>query len=162
MPPETQRELVLAMLIGAAERGTHVTSGEFLAEHLPRFGARIYELREQGWVVRMWRLGEGSYAYRLTAGPSGQPYQPPGSTVPPVPRAERVRPNAPDGPLSRPPGPCTRCGGDGVDPDTLVDGGCKRCGGGGADPGDDVTPLFDTDEGRPTPGMFDPDSKDAA
>lgn len=42
----TQRDRVLAMLKGGPVCGT-----EFLAEHLPRYGGRIFELRQEGYTI---------------------------------------------------------------------------------------------------------------
>jgi len=44
--PPTQAERVFKML----SRGW-VCGSEFLEAHLPRYGARIYELRQDGWYV---------------------------------------------------------------------------------------------------------------
>lgn len=45
----SQKDRVLALLQEAGGQG--VRTNEFLAEHLPRFGARIYELRNEGWQI---------------------------------------------------------------------------------------------------------------
>lgn len=45
----SQKQRVLRRLQEAGSRG--VRTNEFLAEHLPRFGARIYELRQEGYLI---------------------------------------------------------------------------------------------------------------
>lgn len=47
---KSQKSRVLALLKSAGSRG--VRSTEFLSEHLPRFSARIYELRNEGHLIR--------------------------------------------------------------------------------------------------------------
>ena len=59
----TQRERVYRLLLQAGERG--VETGEFLADHLPRFAARINELRDRGWDIRTEKLSQSSYRYTL-------------------------------------------------------------------------------------------------
>lgn len=45
----TQKERVLHLLEQAGSRG--VRTNEFLTDRLPRFSARILELRNEGWVI---------------------------------------------------------------------------------------------------------------
>jgi len=47
---KSQKQRVLAMLEAAGSRG--VTTSEFAASYLPRFGARIMELRKAGFNIR--------------------------------------------------------------------------------------------------------------
>jgi hypothetical protein len=54
----TQQAKILRMLRVAGKRG--VTSNEFLQAHLPRFSARILELRKRGYRIesergKVWR-----------------------------------------------------------------------------------------------------------
>lgn len=46
---QTQTERVAEMLIRAGRRG--VCGTEFLKEYLPRYAARIHELRRDGWII---------------------------------------------------------------------------------------------------------------
>lgn len=83
----TQREQILTMLEDAGDRG--ITGNTFYATFLPRFAARIHELKKQGHDIRrfpteepnvfLYRLvgGEGriTSASRATTPPSGQPAQ---------------------------------------------------------------------------------------
>lgn len=62
-----QRERVLSMLKNAGRSG--VTTGEFLDAYLPRFGARIYELRRAGMLIDQERLSSSSWRYTLRGGP---------------------------------------------------------------------------------------------
>jgi hypothetical protein len=64
----TQRERVLHMLQTAGERG--VTTADFLQAHIPRFSARIGELRKDGHVIETKRLREGSFLFKLDGQPS--------------------------------------------------------------------------------------------
>lgn len=59
-----QRETVLAMLRDAGDRG--VTSNEFFASMLPRFSARIHELRNEGHRIEKEPVEQGHFCYRLT------------------------------------------------------------------------------------------------
>lgn len=63
-----QRTRVLTMLQTAGERG--VTSSEFYAAHLPRFGARLLELRERGYVIETARLSDSVWRYTLLHEPA--------------------------------------------------------------------------------------------
>ena len=58
-----QRQTVLTMLEDAGERG--VTSNTFFASHLPRFSARIHELRNAGHVITKEPVERGHFLYRL-------------------------------------------------------------------------------------------------
>lgn len=49
----TQRERVLRLLQDAGSRG--VRTNEFLSERLPRFAARLHELRQRGYVISTGR-----------------------------------------------------------------------------------------------------------
>lgn len=60
----TQRARVLAML----RRGP-TTTQDFLAAFIPRFSARIDELRTAGYVIERNRVSASSFAYRLVAEP---------------------------------------------------------------------------------------------
>lgn len=69
----TQRERVLAMLRGAGTRG--ICGVEFLEARLPRFPARIYELRDGGLRITRRRCdldghrhGSTQYVYELEEG----------------------------------------------------------------------------------------------
>ena len=59
----TQRETVLAMLEEAGERG--VSSNAFYAAHLPRFSARLHELRNAGHMITTEPVEHGHFLYRL-------------------------------------------------------------------------------------------------
>lgn len=59
----TQREQVLRMLREAGEDG--VSTAVFLAAHLPRYSARILELRREGHAIESIRVREGSWRYVL-------------------------------------------------------------------------------------------------
>jgi hypothetical protein len=59
----TQREQVLHMLERAGERG--VTTADFLQAYMPRFSARIKELRDAGHRIDTERVGPSSSRYTL-------------------------------------------------------------------------------------------------
>jgi hypothetical protein len=59
----TQQDRVLHMLRTAGARG--VTNAQFATAYLPRFSARIKELRERGFDITTERLGEGRFRYVL-------------------------------------------------------------------------------------------------
>ena len=59
----TQREQVLHMLEQAGERG--VTTADFLRAYMPRFSARIKELRDAGHRIDTERVGPSSSRYTL-------------------------------------------------------------------------------------------------
>lgn len=58
-----QRQTVLTMLEEAAGNG--VSSNQFYAAHLPRFSARIHELRNAGHVITKEPVEQGHFLYRL-------------------------------------------------------------------------------------------------
>jgi hypothetical protein len=58
-----QRDQVRKMLEQAGEEG--VTTGDFLAAYLPRFSARIKELRDEGLSIETTRLKGSSSRYKL-------------------------------------------------------------------------------------------------
>lgn len=64
----TQRERVLAALRAAGKRG--VSTGQFLELRIPRFSARVEELRAQGFAISSQRLSAGSWRYTLLNSPS--------------------------------------------------------------------------------------------
>jgi hypothetical protein len=64
----SQRMRVLTMLQTADNRG--VTSSEFYAAHLPRFGARLLELRERGYVIETQRESDSVWRYTLLNEPA--------------------------------------------------------------------------------------------
>jgi biotin operon repressor len=69
MERETQRDRVLAML----RAGDWVSIPQFLAAGISRFGARIFELRRQGYEIEAQEEHKGHsrhVKYRLT--PKGQ------------------------------------------------------------------------------------------
>lgn len=81
----TQRDRVLSMLQAAGDEG--VTNHAFLAERLPRFSARIMELRTEGFAIATERLTEGCWLYtlQLDVGPAAVaeiPAPPSGSSAP--------------------------------------------------------------------------------
>ena len=51
------------MLRGAGKSG--VTTSQFLSARLPRFSARVKELREAGFEIATERVREGEWRYRL-------------------------------------------------------------------------------------------------
>lgn len=59
----TQRQRVLFLLRSQREAG--VTTAMFLREHLPRFSARIEELRKAGFCISSERLADSSWRYVL-------------------------------------------------------------------------------------------------
>ena len=61
----TQKQRVLAMLEEAGSRG--VTTAQFLEAHIPRFGGRILELRDEGHRIETHRVREGSFRYVLVS-----------------------------------------------------------------------------------------------
>ena len=64
----TQKETVLAMLKQAGPEG--VTSNQFYRACLPRFGARIHELKkEQGLDIRKEPVEDGHFRYILVGRP---------------------------------------------------------------------------------------------
>ena len=56
----TQKARVLAML-----RSGETTTAELAAAFIPRYGARIEELRREGFVIERRRVSASSFAYRL-------------------------------------------------------------------------------------------------
>lgn len=64
----TQREQVLRMLQRAGEDG--VSTAAFLEARLPRFSARIQELRREGHTIESIRVREGSWRYLLSGAES--------------------------------------------------------------------------------------------
>ena len=60
----TQRDRCLAML----RRGP-TTTGEFCAAYLPRFPARLLELKDEGFVIERTRNSASSFTYTLISGP---------------------------------------------------------------------------------------------
>jgi hypothetical protein len=85
----TQRDQVLAML----KRGPH-TTGDFLAAYIPRFSARIDELRARGYVIERTRASASSFAYRLVSEPprsSAAAVNPSGPVLSPQPTREQPR-----------------------------------------------------------------------
>ena len=75
MKKPTQKETVLAMLDEAGSEG--VTSNQFYSACLPRFGARIHELKAEGHDVVKEPVEQGPFRYiwvgRNTAIPPPQP-----------------------------------------------------------------------------------------
>ena len=59
----TQRDLVLRMLTDAGDRG--VTTGAFLDAKVPRFSARIEELRRAGYLIVKHRVTASRFRYEL-------------------------------------------------------------------------------------------------
>jgi hypothetical protein len=60
----TQREKVLEMLEQAGPQGCD--TADFLRVYVPRFSARIQELRAQGKEIETERIAEGRFRYTLT------------------------------------------------------------------------------------------------
>lgn len=60
----SQRDRVLTML----QRGP-CTTGDFLRAYVPRFSARIQELRAEGFEIETGRVRDGEYRYRLVDEP---------------------------------------------------------------------------------------------
>lgn len=67
----SQRETVLAMLEEAGEGG--VTSNRFFESYLPRFSARIHELRKAGYRIDKEPAKQGHWRYKLIGGESTEP-----------------------------------------------------------------------------------------
>jgi hypothetical protein len=81
----TRKWLLLSLLETAGERG--VTIGEIMGAGVgSRYGARLLELREQGYVVEAKREREGSFRYTLLATPDDL-VDPPSETVASINRA---------------------------------------------------------------------------
>ena len=60
----TQNERVLKMLQEAGDRG--LTNHDFLDARISRFGARLDDLRRQGWDIPAGRwVARGKYRYKL-------------------------------------------------------------------------------------------------
>lgn len=60
----SKRDRVLQLLVEAGDRG--VTTAEFLEARCgSRFGARVQELRCEGFVIDVRRVRDGSYQYTL-------------------------------------------------------------------------------------------------
>lgn len=59
----SQREIVLEMLTDAGESG--VRGNEFYAACLPRFAARIKELRDRGYEISTERVDANHFVYTL-------------------------------------------------------------------------------------------------
>jgi biotin operon repressor len=66
-----QRDRVRVMLEQAG--GDGVTTGDFLAAYLPRFSARIKELRDEGLSIETTRLKGSSSRYTLRPGEKASP-----------------------------------------------------------------------------------------
>lgn len=75
----TRRALLLHLLQEAGDRG--LTTAEIIQAGVgSRYGARLLELRKEGWVVEAERVRDGSWRYRLVGGvESGRGVQPPSS-----------------------------------------------------------------------------------
>lgn len=58
---ESQRDKVLKML----KRNRKVTSADFYSAFLPRFAARIYELKKDGYNIQKEYWRDGMYTYWL-------------------------------------------------------------------------------------------------
>ena len=63
----TQLSETKRLLRRAGPRG--VTTGEFIDARIPRFSARIDELRDAGWVIHRARLRASSYRYTVISEP---------------------------------------------------------------------------------------------
>ena len=102
----TQKETVLAMLKKAGPEG--VTSNQFYAACLPRFGARIHELKkEQGLDIRKEPVEDGHFRYILVGRPFLTQQSPAdlgesGNTPPNL--GAPLRPDGPGNPPSSSPG----------------------------------------------------------
>jgi hypothetical protein len=59
----TQKNRVYTMLKLAGENG--VTTNDFLRAYIPRFSARIQELRDEGKDIRTRTLRRGQFVYTL-------------------------------------------------------------------------------------------------
>jgi hypothetical protein len=103
---ETQKERVLRMLTEAGPEG--VTSNQFYGACLPRFGARIHELKqEQGLEIRKEPVEQGHFRYILVSRPSMTQQSPAdlGRAGYPSPNLGLVDPQGPGDPdSSSPPG----------------------------------------------------------
>lgn len=60
----TQRDRTLMLLQRAGSEG--VSTAAFLEAYIPRFSARIEELRREGFQIARERLRQGSFKYTLT------------------------------------------------------------------------------------------------
>jgi len=66
----TNKQLTLHLLKQAGPGG--VTTSEFLVAGCgSRFGARVQELRDDGYVIPAKRIRDGSYRYTLVTSPAG-------------------------------------------------------------------------------------------
>lgn len=61
MVKETQRDKVLKML----KRKRWVTSSDFYGSYIPRFAARIYDLKQDGYNIQREYWRDGMYKYWL-------------------------------------------------------------------------------------------------
>jgi hypothetical protein len=62
----SQKERILTMLEEAGSQG--VTGNQFYAAYLPRFAARIKELRDQGYDITTRRIDGNHFVYTLHVG----------------------------------------------------------------------------------------------
>ena len=83
----TQKQTVLRLL---QDNPGGVTTADFCSAHVPRFSARIEELRKEGHRISSQRVREGQWRYRLSGGAarfvgafsSHTPKEPQGSAAP--------------------------------------------------------------------------------
>ena len=59
----TQVDRVLQMLQSAGEAG--VTTGDFLRSYLPRFSARLWEMKKEGHSIKTEFVRTGEFRYTL-------------------------------------------------------------------------------------------------
>lgn len=65
MEKKTQQQRVVDMLRSQEK----VSSAEFYEAYLPRFAARIFELKKLGYVIEREYWRDGMYLYRLASEP---------------------------------------------------------------------------------------------
>lgn len=69
MAKETQREKVLKALRMARSYQEGVTGDTFLQMRVPRYSARIAELRDEGFKIATERVKDGLFRFRLEHDP---------------------------------------------------------------------------------------------
>lgn len=69
VPRNTQKGEVLAQLRAARKLGEPVTGNQFLRLFIPRYSARIEELRQMGFVIETERIKASLFSYRLVYDP---------------------------------------------------------------------------------------------
>jgi hypothetical protein len=85
----SQRERVRRMLVDAGDAG--VVTSQFLGVHIPRFGARVLELRQEGYEISTERVRAGEARYTLVREPERPTPRPAPQSDPPEQHADDAR-----------------------------------------------------------------------